>query len=233
MKYIPAITSAMASVLGRSDRGTYARVLRRAAAWENNGGISDMASEDELESTERIPIARAPVETNEERLRIDALQRAIEKRLRLIVSDEYKSSKIANEKELHRKNQEDLVTTKKRAKTSNVGHGDHLEIDCFDSDDDDNSSSGECAEANTGIDNNPDDASYGSVSFGNKICQQSQGGSSTSSSSLSNVEHLLGDRGRQSTSESGRILAIVNDSSNCTLEAGSSYDFDDGYESSH
>lgn len=231
MKYIPAITSAMASVLGRSDRGTYARVLRRAAAWENNGGISDMASEDELESTERIPIARAPVETNEERLRIDALQRAIEKRLRLIVSDEYKSSKIANEKELHRKNREDLATTKKRAKTSNVGDGDHLEIDCFDSDDD-NSSSGESAEANTGIDNNPDDASYGSVSFGNNICQQSQGGSSTSSSSPSNVEHLL-DRGRPSNSESGKNLAIVNDSSNCSLKAGSSYDFDDGYESSH
>ncbi len=213
MKYVPAVSIAIASILCRSrQRGVYDNALDIASTWNE---------EDKLENVEQSRLAPPTTETrntpnpshvNEEKLKIDALSQALERRLRFILSDEFKSSKIADEKALQRRNREDSATTKKRAKTKKAADAERMEIDCFESDD--NCSSEEWSTAKPSKESSAEDQwndRFDNTSFENNNFCQSQGESSTSSSSQPRVEPSRRNRGHLCSSNSGSAIDNFDD----------------------
>lgn len=178
--------------------------------------------EDKLENLEQSRLAPPTTETrndtpnpshdNEEKLKIDALSQALERRLRFILSDEFKSSKIADEKALQRRNREDSAATKKRAKTKNAADAERMEIDCFESDDSCSSEEGSTAKSSkeSSVEDQSNDR-FDNTSFESNISRQSQGESSTSSSAQPRVEASRRNRGHLCSSNSGSAIDNFDD----------------------
>jgi hypothetical protein len=217
VKYIPLVSTAIASVLCSPSR-LCDRALRITSTWENAVEACREWTGDNLENGERTR-QENPLPVNAlDNMKKDAFRQAIERRLRIITSKEFKSSKLADDKELQRRNREDSATIKKRAKTNKVVDIEHMENDCFESDGD--CSSEGCNEAAL-------NQYFSSTSVENNICCQSQGKSSTSSS----LQPRVDGRGCNCSSKSGYLWGENLIGVNLDDDSSAADNFDDGYES--
>lgn len=171
VKYIPLVAASMVSIIcGGSRSRLDDHAHRIITTWDDAVEPCEEMCVNRLEHAE-LTQQDNPVQLNtlDNRIKVDALHQAIERRLRLIVSDEFKSSKLADEKELRRQNRADLATTKKRTKTNEAVDSELFEKDCFESDD--TCSSEEWKQSSPGR--------FDSPSVGNNLYCESQCGSST------------------------------------------------------
>jgi len=148
VKYVPSIAGAIASVLCRSkQKGGYDNTMNRVSVWDDEvKRMGVLCSGNELDRTQRRRRARTTVaersytpmksQADEERLRVDALRPILERRLRFVISDEFKDAKKVKEKEKQRREREKLAAAKKRAKKNKAveSESDGMKSDCFESD---------------------------------------------------------------------------------------------------
>ncbi|KAL7542024.1 hypothetical protein ACHAXR_011450 [Thalassiosira sp. AJA248-18] len=142
VKYVPSVAGAIASVLCKSKQiGVYDSAKNIASGWDDDVKKNVSCSND-LETVQMRGRARSAVaernnpmhsQANEEKLRVDALRPILERRLRLVISDEFKDSKRAEEKEQQRRGREELAAAK-RAKKKKAVESDGMKSDCFESD---------------------------------------------------------------------------------------------------
>ena len=134
MKYIPAVTGAIASVLGRSlsTCSVIDNAMNITSRWDDEEKAMRLKYGMELGTVPIMGSARA----DDERAKVEALRSVLERRLRFIVSDELKDATKNNEKEQQRKAREEFASRKKVKKLASDG----MKGDCFDSDDSDESS---------------------------------------------------------------------------------------------
>ncbi|KAL3811520.1 hypothetical protein ACHAXA_010296 [Cyclostephanos tholiformis] len=137
VKYIPAATCAITSILCRSTRSTvYDNAMNIMSSWDDQVKRMRMKYGVELGAASRTVQSHA----RDEDLRFDALRSILERRLRFIVSDEFKDAKKTSEKEQQKRDREGSAAAKKMI---NAIHG--MKSDCFDSDDSDHSTLAESA----------------------------------------------------------------------------------------
>lgn len=147
VKFIPCVAGAIASVLGRSrQEGVYTNAIDVASGWDEQVRRMGVPGFDgELESDTRMRARRQSVllenssevntRVDEERLKVDDLRLILERRIRFVVSDEFKDAKRAEEKEMQRMERTEMTASKKRAKKNRVVQTDDMRGDCFDSSD--------------------------------------------------------------------------------------------------
>ena len=227
VKYIPLVSTAIASVLCSPSR-LCNRAQRITSTWDNAVEACREWTDDRLQNGERTRQENSlPVNALDNR-RKDAFRQAIERRLRLITSKEFKSSKLAADKEVQRRNREDSATTKKRAKTSTAVDTERMENDCFESD-------GDCS--SEGCNEVAPDHYFYSTSVENNICCQSQGKFSISSSLQPSADSDTKGRGCNCSSKSGNVWSEnmigvnLDDDSSISMKLDAADNFDDGYES--
>lgn len=147
VKYVPAVAGAIASVLCRSKkRGVSDNVTNIASGWDvevKKLGVSLSRNELGQQRTRQSRSTAAETsndplyssEANDERLRVDTLRLILERRLRYVISDEYRDAKKADEIERRRREREEIAASKKRAK-SKFSESDGMDSGCFESDGD-------------------------------------------------------------------------------------------------
>ncbi|KAL9180435.1 hypothetical protein ACHAXT_008405 [Thalassiosira profunda] len=143
VKYAPAVASAIASVLCKSrGSGVADNAMKTASGWDdevNRMGIACAATGAERgertarsqSTTKDRSNVRLDSTANNGRGREGTLCSLLERRLRFVVSDEFKAAKKAEEREKQRREREDR---RKRAKKSKAAESDGMKGDCFDSD---------------------------------------------------------------------------------------------------
>ena len=143
MKYIPAVTGAIASVLGRSlcTCSVIDNAMNITCRWDDEEKAMRLKYGMELGTVPTIGHARAGTairaNSDDERAKVEALRSVLERRLRFIVSDELKDATKNDEKEQQRKAREEFAASRKKIK---MFPSDGMKGDCFDSDDSDDSS---------------------------------------------------------------------------------------------
>ena len=142
VKYVPSVAGAIASVLGRSkSEFIYKNTMNVATKWD--GEVKKMrmsCPNNELSIAQRSGRNRAADENNgqiksraeEERMRIGELCQILERRLRFVISDEYKEAKQSEIKEQQRQEREEIAAAKKKAKINKVV-SDGMNGDCLES----------------------------------------------------------------------------------------------------
>ncbi len=229
VKYIPLVSTAIASILCSPSR-LCDRAQRITSTWDNVVEACRESNGNRLENEERTRQEHPlPVNALDNMQKKDDFRKAIERRLLIITSKEFKSSKLADDKELRRRNRKDPTTTKKRAKANKAVDTEQMENDCFESDG--NCSSKGCNEAAL-------DHYFYSSSVENNVCCQSQGESSASSSLQPSVDSSTKGRGYNCSSKSGNVLreeiligVNLDDDSSKSIKLDAADNFDDGYES--
>ena len=147
VKYVPSVAGAIASVLCRSkQRGVYDNAMNIASGWDDEVKRILSCRANKLETVQRIGRVRSTVavrsnhlmntQASEEKLRVDTLCPIMERRLRFVISDEFKDAKKAEEKDKQRREREEIAAAKKRAKKSKTVESDGMKNDCFESDGD-------------------------------------------------------------------------------------------------
>ena len=137
-KYVPSVAGAIASVLCKSRRrGVYDNAINISSSWDD--GMKRMGascSENEFRTAQRNQrdriVSATTLSHEEERLRVDALRSLLERRLRFVVSDEFKDAKKAEEKEKQRAERQELAAARKRAKKKKAVESDGMNSDCLD-----------------------------------------------------------------------------------------------------
>lgn len=181
VKYIPSASGAIASVICRSRLRLYDNAMDIASCWDD--AVVEENTDQNLRTRCATERCNNPMQMHaeEERHSIDALRHAIERRLLFVVSEEFKSVKIADEKDLRRRNREDIETTQKRVRTKTAAEHDRMEIDCFESDDGCYSEGTAAATVKPKNDGSSEEDASSCDHF-NSTCCQSQGDSSIGSS---------------------------------------------------
>jgi len=209
MKYIPAVTGAIASVLGRSLSTTCSVIdnaMNITCRWDDEEKAMRLKYGMELGTVPTIGHARAGTairaNSDDERAKVEALRSVLERRLRFIVSDELKDATKNDEKEQQRKAREEFAASRKKIK---MFPSDGMKGDCFDSDDSDDSSL------------------VGSISMTQSLLHshQAQAGDDSSCNASSN-------KGLNANVSS----PVLNTGQKCLGRSSVESDFDDGYESS-
>ncbi len=263
MKYIPAAAGAISSVLCRSVRSTvYDNAVYVMSSWDDDVKRMGLTCGVELGAATRTRRARAAntvwskntiqSHDNDEKLRFDALRSILERRLRFIVSDEFKDAKKTDEKEQQKSEREVLAAANKRTKKTVAAESDCMKSDCFDSDGSDRSSLPESTRYE-GPRNTCRDHCRSNIRFEHNRRRRNNGGSSVGSTippSLSSsrtgggLQRLLDARsqlGQQWKGENPDLLSCKNfnaDVGSPVVMTGLSMErtpvdsFDDGYESS-
>ena len=199
VKYAPSAAGAIASVLCRSRRReVYDNVMNVSSGWDN-GDPEKTGSDKRLETAQRKGRSGQNVamsQAEEERRRVDDLRTILEKRLRFIVSDEFKEAKRAKEREKQRIEREELASARKRAKKSNnktVESSDGMNSDCLTSGVESSDSNDSLAKPvrNCRFDSASQDSSD------HNMDHQWKGNASQSSSNESNVSQSRRVEGRQ------------------------------------
>lgn len=141
-KYVPAVAGAIASVLSRSKQiGLYEDATKIMSGWDKEAKDLGIAPFDQAINPDRIGVQQAtsPRSSNRERetYRIEALRPLLERRLRFVVSEEFKDAK----REKIRKEREDEAVQRRRhqvmqkRKHKRTARTDEMmNSDCFDSD---------------------------------------------------------------------------------------------------
>lgn len=129
-KYAPSAAGAIASVLCRSrQKGVYDRAVNISSGW-NDDDDQKMGNKlnKKLRRKGRGQTALTS-QVEDERAKVDALRLILERRLKFVVSDEYKDAKRAKEKELQRIEREEAAAERKRAKQEERDKSDALKCD--------------------------------------------------------------------------------------------------------
>lgn len=208
MKYIPAVTGAIASVLGRSlcTCSVIDNAMNITCRWDDEEKAMRLKYGMELGTVPTIGHARAGTairaNSDDERAKVEALRSVLERRLRFIVSDELKDATKNDEKEQQRKAREEFAASRKKIK---MFPSDGMKGDCFDSDGSDDSSL------------------VGSISMTQSLLHshQAQAGDDSSCNASSN-------KGLNANVSS----PVLNTGQKCLGRSSVESDFDDGYESS-
>ena len=145
-KYVPAVAGAIASVLGRSKQevGLYQRAVDIMSGWDEEVkklGIPPFDQEIRPDSRVKIgdmeQVTNPNASANERELdRVEILRPMLERRLRFIVSEEFKDAK----RERGRKERENEAAARKKEKADHTkalkqtAKSDEMNSDCFDSD---------------------------------------------------------------------------------------------------
>jgi hypothetical protein len=216
MKYIPAVTGAIASVLGRSlsTCSVIDNAMNITSRWDDEEKAMRLKYGMELGTVPIMGRARA----DDERAKVEALRSVLERRLRFIVSDELKDATKNKEKEQQRKAREEFASRKKVKKLASDG---------FDSDDSDESSlvgSKNLLHRNLRVE----------LSTG----RQKSGGSDGSILHSQQAQAAFGDDESSCSALSNKRLnanissPVPNAGQKCCGRSSVDSDFDDGYESS-
>ena len=131
VKYTPSAAGAIASVLCRSrQKGVYDRAVNISSGWNDDDDqkIGNNQLNKKLRRKGRGQTAMTS-QVEDERAKIDALRLILERRLKFVVSDEYKDAKRAKEKELQRIEREEAAAERKRAKQEERDKTDALKCD--------------------------------------------------------------------------------------------------------
>jgi hypothetical protein len=225
MKYIPAVTGAIASVLGRSlsTCSVIDNAMNITSRWDDEEKAMRLKYGMELGTVPIMGSARA----DDERAKVEALRSVLERRLRFIVSDELKDATKNNEKEQQRKAREEFASRKKVKKLASDG----MKGDCFDSDDSDESSlvgSNNLLHRNLRVvlstGRQKSCGSDGSIPQGILHSQQAQAAFGDDDSSC----NALSNKGLNANVSS----PVLNAGQKCWGRNSVDSDFDDGYESS-
>ena len=129
-KYAPSAAGAIASILCRSrQKGVYDRAVNISSSW-NDDDDQKMGNKlnKKLRRKGRGHTALTS-QVEDERAKVDALRLILERRLKFVVSDEYKDAKRAKEKELQRIEREEAAAERKRAKQEERDKSDALKCD--------------------------------------------------------------------------------------------------------
>eukprot|EP00579_Thalassiosira_antarctica_P016455 CAMPEP_0201929266 /NCGR_PEP_ID=MMETSP0903-20130614/22623_1 /ASSEMBLY_ACC=CAM_ASM_000552 /TAXON_ID=420261 /ORGANISM="Thalassiosira antarctica, Strain CCMP982" /LENGTH=1108 /DNA_ID=CAMNT_0048467989 /DNA_START=71 /DNA_END=3394 /DNA_ORIENTATION=- len=190
VKYVPAAGGAIASVLCRSkQRGVYDNAMNIASGWDDEVKKILSCSGNEHETVQRRGRVRStvaersnnPMNIQLEKLRVDTLRPILERRLRFVISDEFKDAKKAEEKDKQRREREEIAAAKKRAKKSKTVESDGMKNDCFESDGD--GSSGHSSAIMSARDRSPFDSDTSSPVVHTRH-RRKRGGSVSSSEQL-------------------------------------------------
>jgi hypothetical protein len=193
VKYVPAATCAITSILCRSTRGTvYDNAMNIMSSWDDQ--VKRMGVEYGIE----LGAGSRTIQSHgrDENARFDALHSILERRLRFIVSDEFKYAKKANEKEQQKRDREGSTAFKKRTKKNIAHESDGMKSDCFDSDDCDHSTLAESTEDGRQRHSSRDYCRSSTTSFQHGRHRQNIE-SSVSGISLSRTSSVTGEGGLQ------------------------------------
>lgn len=191
VKYVPAAAGAITSVLCRSMRSTvYDNAMNITSNWDDEVKRMGLACGIELGAAPRTRRTRSAItvgsintiqsRASDEKVRVDALRSILERRLRFIVSDEFKDSKKNDEKEQQKREREGLAAANKRTKKNKAAESDEMKSDCFDNDSTDHSSLAE-SKTDKGPRNSPRDHCRSNIKFDDIRRLQNNCGSSVSS----------------------------------------------------
>ena len=137
VKYAPLVAGAIASVLSRSRKqGLYQNTVNVSSCWDDEVKKLGL-SLGQMSVSHRNKQGESTLSADNEREKSQTLGRMIERRLRFVVSDEFRAHQKAEEIEHRRQRREELAAERKRAKTeSKVTESDGLNSDVFGSDED-------------------------------------------------------------------------------------------------
>lgn len=137
VKYAPLVAGAIASVLSRSRKqGLYQNTVNVSSCWDDEVKKLGL-SLGQMSVSHRNKQGKSTLSADNEREKSQTLGRMIERRLRFVVSDEFRAHQKAEEMEHRRQRREELAAERKRAKTeSKVTESDGLNSDVFGSDED-------------------------------------------------------------------------------------------------
>ena len=130
VKFAPSAAGAIASILCSSrQKGLYDRSVNISSGW-NDDDDQKMGNKfnKKLRRKGRGQTALTS-QVEDERAKVDALRLILERRLKFVVSDEYKDAKRAKEKELLRIEREEAAAERKRAKQEERDKADALKCD--------------------------------------------------------------------------------------------------------
>ena len=146
VKYVPAVAGAIASVMCRSKQlGLYEHAMNVMSSWDEEVKSLGIAPFDQsIEPSQRASTSAAQQATNphassheREMCQIEMLCPLLERRLRFVVSEEFKDAK----REKARQEREDEAAERRNEKTmqkrkqKRATKADEMNSDCFDSDD--------------------------------------------------------------------------------------------------
>mmetsp|Transcript_15518 Transcript_15518/g.31421 ORF Transcript_15518/g.31421 Transcript_15518/m.31421 type:complete len:910 (+) Transcript_15518:36-2765(+) len=137
VKYAPLVAGALASVLSRSKKqGLYQNSFTVASRWDDQVKNLGASLDGTSIGQERRERAQTAASADDERAKSLALGPIIERRIRFVVSDEFKAHQKAEEMEYKRQQREEMAAERKRAKESKAADSDGLNSDAFCSDED-------------------------------------------------------------------------------------------------
>ena len=153
-KYVPAVASAIASILCHPmRRNLHSRTLNAVSGWDKEeSGTAEPPSEnvdrssqrnDDIQGTRLGRVGRfcnTPVslQEEEEAMKVEMLRPILERRLRFVVSDELKEAKDKEEKDRRKKAREESIAKRARSLSSKKKvsiESDSMVSDCLESDD--------------------------------------------------------------------------------------------------
>lgn len=231
MKYVPAVTGAIASVLGRSLRTSVIdNAMDITSRWDDGEKAMRLKYGMELRTVPIMGRARAgtTIRSNaeDERAKVETLRSALERRLRFIVSDELKDAAKNDEKEQQKKAREEFASSRKKIKKL---ASDDMKGDCFDSKDSDESSLGG---STNHLHRNP----RIEISAGRQESGGSDGSMTQSVLHSQQAQAALGMTSCNALSNKGLNAYVgsplLNIGQKCWKRSSVNSDFDDGYESS-
>lgn len=229
MKYVPAVTGAIASVLGRSLRtcSVMDNAMDITSRWDDGEKAMRLKYGMEL----RTVCARAgtTIRSNaeDERAKVEALRSALERRLRFIVSNELKDATKNYEKEQQKKAREEFLASRKKIKKL---ASDGMKGDCFDSEDSEDSSLG-------GSMNHLHRNLRIKLNAGRQKSGGSDGSMTQSVLHSQQAHAALGDDSSCNALSNKGLNAnigspVINTGQKCWERSSVNSDFDDGYQSS-
>ena len=132
VRYVPAAAGAISSILCRSVRSTvHDDAMNIMSSWDYDMTRMGLTCGIELGAAPRTRRARSAItvgskntiqsRADDEKGRFDALRSILERRLRFIVSDEFKDAKKTDEKEQQKREREGAAVNKKTKKTAASG----------------------------------------------------------------------------------------------------------------
>ena len=189
MRYVPAAAGAISSILCRSVRSAvYDNAMNITSSWDDGMKRMGLTCGIELGAAPRTRRARSAItvaskntiQSHADDEKVDALRSILERRLRFIVSDEFKDAKKTDEKEQQKREREGAAANKKTKKTASA-ESDGMKSDCFDSDGSDHSSLAESTRYEGPMESCRDHC-RSNIRFEHNRRRRNNGGSSVSSS---------------------------------------------------
>ena len=137
VKYAPLVAGALASIFSRSRKqGLYQNVFNVASRWDNELKSVTVPLDRNSIGLQRKDRDQIAASADDERAKSLALGPMIERRIRFVVSDEFKAHQKAEEMEYKRQQRDEMAAERKKAKEIKTAYSDGLNSDDFCSDED-------------------------------------------------------------------------------------------------